>query len=140
MPEFLTTKATKWSLRQSKTAAPWIDREDKFSVAFDGRETPPLTPGGVIATCGHDGGLVMKYYCTMDDNKEVAVKQLDTGSDSVVNKKLTDEVTILRKLNHYHSVRIHGSYTHNDWYHIIMKPVAQCDLRNYLLFPNSTKV
>ena len=117
---------------------PWTDRSDGFHVEYEEDEDVPLQSRELIASAG-DGGCVEKYYSTKLD-MNVAVKRMETYSKTPTNNKLSNEVDILRDLKHYHSIRILGSYTHQDWFNMLMEPVALCDLNNYLVNTSSVKV
>lgn len=134
---FLTTKSTEWSLRRRQLSTQWINHGNGYHVELGEKDEPPLKYQGFIAPA--TGGSVERHHCTKID-KEVAVKRLQTHSNPETNRKLRDEVKILRMLQHYHVVQVYGSYIHQDCFNILMVPVATCNLRTYLQEPASSKV
>ena len=77
-----------------------------------------------------------KCHCP-ELNSMVAVKRLDTHSKRDTNDKLIREVNNLRMVRYYHCVQILGSFIHEDWFNIVMEPVASCDLRTCLMHEGS---
>lgn len=135
--DFLTTKSTEWSIRQPELNLQWIHRENGFHVELGEDDEPPLRYREHIAAAS--GGGVDRYHCK-ELNRDIAVKRLQTHSDPKSNQTLYHEVEVLRRLRHYHVVQVYGSYTHRDWFNILMTPIATCDLRTYLYAPLSHKV
>ncbi len=121
-----------------REALEWTDRGDGFNVVYGEGETPPLDRVNTLAAASHGGSV--EEWCCKGSQRIVALKRMETHGNKEDNEKLSYEVNILRQVKHYHSVRILGSYTHRDWFNIIMEPVALCDLRTYLMFDSSMKV
>lgn len=136
MPKFLTTRATYWDARIPQDKPQWTDKGDGFYVAYEDEEQLPLTYSHAInATTG----VLVEAHRT-NDGRLVAIKKMETSSDKEVNERLDAEVKILRQVKHFHSVSILGSYIHQDWFSIVMDPVATCDLQQYLRNTTSRKI
>ena len=136
MESYLTTRAHEWTAKLPKNPPLWINRGDGFFLDFEEDDKPPLTYVGHLATPGN-GVVVDSCECTNLEHP-VAVKSMKTFSRLETIEKMNNEVKILRVMNHYHSIRAIGSYTHNDSLGIITQPVAACDLQEYL-FEESTR-
>lgn len=52
--------------------------------------------------------------------------------DKEVIQKFENELQILKKLDHIHLVKVFASYTDLKYVAMIMKPVAEMDLKQYL--------
>ena len=130
-----TTKSTEYSLQNYKEATPWTLRGDGYSFVCEEGEDTPLRILDFIAQAG--GGCVEKCYCE-ELQKAIAVKRVSTHGDEEINTKLTKDMEYLRTVNHYHCIRVLGSYIRDDWFNIVMDPVATCDLRIYLQHEGSS--
>ena len=62
-------------------------------------------------------------------------RQKDMHKDKVILKRFENELQILKKLEHHHLVKVFASYTDRKYVAIIMKPVADLDLKEYLKSP-----
>src|ERR1700743_3205257 len=49
-----------------------------------------------------------------------------------INEEDRKELSVLKKLNHHHVVKIAGSYTHHKHLGLLLYPVAVCDLGELL--------
>lgn len=132
----LTTKSTDWSLTRLNNVLPWTKDGDGISVKYKEGEEVPLKHIDFIASAG-DGGCVEKCYCHKL-NKDIAVKKVQIQGDEETNDKLTKHMAYLRTVNHYHCIQVLGSYIREDWFNIVMEPVATCDLRTYLMHEGSS--
>jgi len=137
MASCLTTRAQIWSDSMPETPPPWIDRGDGFHLEFGEDEELPLRYMNNMASPGNNVN-VDQYECTKTKQR-VAIKSMDTFSRPATIDTMNKEVRILRRVNHYHSIRALGSYTHQDKLCIITQPAALCDLREYLFEDNSRK-
>ena len=137
MESYLTTRAQEWTAKLPKNPPLWINRDDGFFLDFKEDDKLPLTYVGHLATPGN-GVVVDSCECTNLEQPLVAVKIMKTSSRPETIERLNNEVRIVRLMNHYHSIRAIGSYTHNDFLGIITQPVATCDLQEYL-FEDSTR-
>jgi serine/threonine protein kinase len=59
-------------------------------------------------------------------------RKRDFNKDKEVIARFENEVQILKKLDHVHLVKVFASYTDLNYVAIIMKPVAQMDLKHFL--------
>lgn len=62
-------------------------------------------------------------------------RKRDFNKDKEVIARFENEVQILKKLDHVHLVKVFASYTDLNYVAIIMKPVAQMDLKRFLRSP-----
>jgi serine/threonine protein kinase len=62
-------------------------------------------------------------------------RKRDFNKDKEVIARFENEVQILKKLDHVHLVKVFASYTDLNYVAIIMKPVAQMDLKCFLRSP-----
>lgn len=131
---FLTTRTTEWSRGRSPSPL-WTDPGDDFHKDFEEGQELPLE---ILGTISGPGSVMEKRR--MRDGTLVAVKKLDTYQDDKRTKKLKNEVEVLRSLEHYHIVRILGTYTQEDSFSMVMKPCAWCNLYTYLSEPTSAAV
>jgi serine/threonine protein kinase/ankyrin repeat protein len=59
-------------------------------------------------------------------------RQKDLNKDKEVIEKFENELQILKRLDHVHLVKVFGSYTDLRYVAILMKPVAEMDLKQFL--------
>ena len=130
MEPHLTTRAQEWSATLPENPPLWIDRGNVFFLSFEEHEQPPLRYIEPLATQLNGTG-VDRCECT-NTGQQVAVKVMTTHSRKTTIERLNQEVKILQLIDHYHSIRAIGSYTHKDRLGIITVPVAACDLQGYL--------
>ena len=131
-PAFLTTRTAHLNHHMPSETPPWTTRGDGFDLDLE-EDEPPLS------FIKHLAPDVDMSRCT-ETGEVVAVKRLRTYSSNHANEKLYNEVKILCDLKHYHCIRVLGSYTHDDTFNIVTQPIANCDLSEYLVYENSTKV
>ena len=132
--EFLTTKTKQWNDLQPSSPPKWTTQGDCFYREFEeGEGAGPLE---FLTDLSQD---VQKMRCRETD-EVVAVKKLDTSGKEELTTQISNEVEILRPLNHYHCIRVLGWYTEGDWSGIVTQPVAHCDLSQYLSQEKSYRV
>ena len=129
MEPFLTTRSQEWSAKLPEKLPLWIDRGNGFFLSFDEHEKPPLK---YLSHLGNPQGVIVDRCQCTNTGQFVAVKIMKTYSRKTTIEKLNKEVKILRLIDHYHSIRAIGSYTHEDSLGILTVPVADCDLHEYL--------
>ena len=124
--DFLTTRTKQWNDNSSPTPPKWTTQDDNFDLEFGEAD-------GAVPLEYQDqlGDSVNKMRCK-ETEEIVAVKLLQTFNNLKTEGELKNEVNILRALNHYHCIRVLGSYRYRDWFGIVTQPVAQCDLKQYL--------
>lgn len=59
-------------------------------------------------------------------------RRKDDEVGELLQRYITDEIMLMRKLKHRHLTQIMGSYTDPDYIAYLMKPVAQCNLWDFL--------
>ncbi|CAG8983807.1 hypothetical protein HYALB_00006773, partial [Hymenoscyphus albidus] len=64
---------------------------------------------------------------------EAKVDRRDLNGGKRILKEFENELQILRKLDHTHLVKVFASYTDKKYLAILMKPIADQDLKRYLL-------
>lgn len=93
-------------------------------VDFGPSDVVPLEPGRYLGR-----GAVGEVFEARCQGTVLALKR------KFYRKKITEnekrEVDILRKLSHFHVIRMIGTYTHGPFLGILMYPVAICDLATF---------
>ncbi|KAH7323603.1 kinase-like domain-containing protein [Rhexocercosporidium sp. MPI-PUGE-AT-0058] len=115
----------------STSAAPrWIGKDEDFNVVF-----PPRTqlPFRVLQSLGKGYfGIVHKIQV---DDRYLARKTTKniTHLDKSKIAEVQNEINVMRTLGlHRHIVQIVGSYTQDMQYGILLSPVADCNLEQFL--------
>lgn len=119
---------------------PWTTRNnghEQFDVKFGEEEDLPLKFKGHLAPAS--AGVNVDEYLCKDVDRRVAIKIMDTHGNGKVIEAMKQEVELVRRVKHYHSIRVLGSYIHGDSFGMVTQPVATCDLREYLFHPESLK-
>ncbi|KAL8764150.1 MAG: hypothetical protein Q9194_007152 [Teloschistes cf. exilis] len=140
MATFLTTRTQSWSDRMPKDPPPWTTRNggrEQFNVKFGEEEDLPLTYKQHLFPASADVN-VDEYLCK-DVDRRVAIKIMDTHGNGKVIQAIRQKVELVRRVKHYHSIQVLGSYIHGDSFGMVTQPVAICDLREYLFHQESLK-
>ena len=120
----------------------WTDKGDGFDVQYNQSQEVPLLYLGPLGH-GQGNSIVDKRESSLL-GRQVAVKTTNVLSPDPRKTRMdiTNEVTHLKSLKHYHIVRVIGSYYSEDekWFSMILDPVADCDLREYLNSPHDKDV
>ncbi|KAF2257866.1 kinase-like protein [Lojkania enalia] len=100
---------------------------------FADHEQIPFEP---ISLLGFGGfAQVEKVVCKLDGNeyarkrirRDISFKKTRTSMKSFIT-----ELDILKKLDHHHIVKLVGSYTDPSYLVLLMSPVADCNLADYI--------
>lgn len=75
-------------------------------------------------------GIVAKVYHEDATWITYARKQLPLAKIQL--EKIQKEIHLIRQSSHKHVVEVIDEYQDSEWYYIVMKPLADCNLENYL--------
>lgn len=89
-----------------------------------------------IKSLGRGGFGVVDHVWSRLSLSEFARKRMPRGKTFQKDKSMISEfereLTILKRLSHHHLVKFIGSYTDPNYVGLIMSPVADCDLAEFL--------
>jgi serine/threonine protein kinase len=94
-------------------------------VDFDKNEPLPLLQGKFLGYGVHGG-----VYETHVNGKAVAWKKKYCRTK--ISVQAQREISIIKRLNHQHIIKLVGTYTHGPFLGLLLWPVAICDLATFL--------
>lgn len=92
-----------------------------------------------VAFLGQGGfGSVEKVCCLRNRDIQYARKRLDQNhilrfQRLEIIRKLVEEARFIQRLHHHHVVKLIETYQWRDQFYIVMAPVAETDLKRYLI-------
>ncbi|KAJ9662256.1 hypothetical protein H2201_006187 [Coniosporium apollinis] len=115
------------------TKALSLEQEDGKHRHFSDPTELPFTK---IAELGRGGFGFVDHVVSTISSREYARKRILRGktfhNDQKVLKDFENELSNLKRLSHYHIVTLVGSYTDRRSVCLLMAPVADCNLKQYL--------
>jgi tRNA A-37 threonylcarbamoyl transferase component Bud32 len=126
-----------------------IPFDGEINLACEGSTPPPsfdldadMLPFTWIRELGHGGyGIVDEVLSSSSKQtyarKTIRPRQTPHRTASHI-AQLKNELQILRKLNHPHLIKLVGFYTDQTSFYVIMSPVADINLADYMRKPMST--
>lgn len=115
------------------TKALSLEQEDRKHRHFSDPAELPFTK---IAELGRGGFGVVDRVVSTISHREYARKRIPRAQTFHNNRKILkdfeNELSNLKKLSHYHIVELVGSYTDSRSVCLLMAPIADCNLKEYL--------
>ncbi|EON64804.1 NEK protein kinase [Coniosporium apollinis CBS 100218] len=97
---------------------------------------PAELPFTKIAGLGRGSFGLVDHVVSTISHREYARKRIPRGrtfhNDRKVLKDFENELSNLKKLSHYHIIELVGSYTDSRSVCLLMAPIADCNLKEYL--------
>ena len=130
----LTTKADRWLVHHPTPHVTWTKeplKEKGFDVHYPSAEDDPFL---VLKFLGASAQGVVNWCRSRETGAEIVIKKFFSASSSFEKSReaLENEVNILRKLKHFHTVRYEGSYQCEQEFGVLEMPKAMCNLDDIL--------